>query len=156
ARGHCGLFGLIPRCAMQRRSGHCGFRSAASARSADAPSAEARRRGVMEDPGYFGATVAFGNVDAQMIPVPLDEQGLCVAAGVRICSHAKGAYVTPAHQFPLGMTMSLERRMALLKWASHSGAFVIEDDYDSEYRFEGRPVPALQSLDRNSNVIFIG
>ena len=91
-----------------------------------------------------------------MIPVPLDEHGLSVSAGLRTCPHAKGVYVTPAHQFPLGMTMSLERRMALLKWASRTGAFVIEDDYDSEYRFEGRPVPAMQSLDRNSNVIFIG
>jgi len=73
-----------------------------------------------------------------------------------MCAHAKGVYLTPAHQFPLGMTMSLERRMAVLKWASCAGAFVIEDDYDSEYRFEGQPVPALQSLDRNSNVIIIG
>jgi GntR family transcriptional regulator/MocR family aminotransferase len=110
----------------------------------------------MEDPGYFGATIAFGNAGAQMIPVPLDEQGISVSAGLRMSPHAKGAYVTPAHQFPLGMTMSLERRMALLNWASRTGAFVIEDDYDSEYRFEGRPVPAMQSLDRNSNVIFIG
>jgi GntR family transcriptional regulator/MocR family aminotransferase len=110
----------------------------------------------VEDPGYFGATIAFGNVDAQMIPVPVDEQGLSVSSGLRMCPRAKGAYLTPAHQFPLGMTMSLERRMAVLKWASRTGAFVIEDDYDSEYRFEGRPVPAMQSLDRNANVIFIG
>jgi GntR family transcriptional regulator / MocR family aminotransferase len=110
----------------------------------------------MEDPGYFGAAIAFGNIGAQMIPVPLDEQGLSVSAGLRMRRHARGAYVTPAHQFPLGMTMSLERRMALLKWASDTGAFIIEDDYDSEYRFEGRPVAALQSLDRDSNVIFIG
>ena len=110
----------------------------------------------MEDPGYFGATIAFGNAGAKMIPVPLDEQGISVSAGLRMCPHAKGAYVTPGHQFPLGMTMSLERRMAVLHWASRNGAFVIEDDYDSEYRFEGSPVPAMQSLDRNSNVIFIG
>jgi len=110
----------------------------------------------MEDPGYFGAGIAFGNVGAKIIAVPCDEHGLCVSAGVKVCPHAKGAYVTPAHQFPLGMTMSLERRMALLKWASYTGAFIIEDDYDSEYRFEGRPVPALQSLDRNSSVILIG
>lgn len=110
----------------------------------------------MEDPGYFGATLAFANVGAQMIPVPVDEQGLCVSDGLTICRHAKGVYVTPAHQFPLGMTMSLERRMAVLQWASRTGAFIIEDDYDSEYRFEGCPVPAMQSLDRNSNVIFIG
>jgi GntR family transcriptional regulator/MocR family aminotransferase len=110
----------------------------------------------MEDPGYFGAEIAFNSVGAKIIPVPVDEQGLNVEAGLKLCPHAKGAYVTPAHQFPLGMTMSLERRMALLKWASRAGAFVIEDDYDSEYRFEGSPVPALQSLDKNSNVILVG
>jgi len=110
----------------------------------------------MEDPGYFGASIAFSNIGAKIIPVPVDEQGLNVGAGLTMCPHAKGVYVTPAHQFPLGMTMSLERRMALLKWASRAGAFVIEDDYDSEYRFEGRPIPALQGLDRNSNVILIG
>jgi GntR family transcriptional regulator / MocR family aminotransferase len=110
----------------------------------------------MEDPGYFGASVAFGNVGARIIPVPVDEEGLSVSAGRKLCPHAKGVYVTPAHQFPLGVTMSLERRMAILNWASRSGAFVIEDDYDSEYRFEGQPVPALQSLDNHSSVIFIG
>ena len=110
----------------------------------------------MEDPGYFGATVAFGNVGARIIPVPVDEEGLSVSAGTKICPHAKGVYLTPAHQFPLGVTMSLKRRMAILNWASRAGAFVIEDDYDSEYRFEGQPVPALQSLDNHSNVIFIG
>src|SRR4051794_6217447 len=110
----------------------------------------------MEDPGYFGATIAFGNAAAKMIPVPLDEHGLSVTTALKICRHAKGAYVTPAHQFPLGMTMSLDRRIALLQWASHTGAFVIEDDYDSEYRFEGPPIPAMQSLDRNSNVILVG
>ena len=110
----------------------------------------------MEDPGYFGATIAFGNAGAQIIPVPLDEHGLSVSAGLKTSRQAKGAYVTPAHQFPLGMTMPLERRMSLLKWAFDTGAFIIEDDYDSEYRFVGRPIAALQSLDRNSNVIFIG
>jgi GntR family transcriptional regulator/MocR family aminotransferase len=110
----------------------------------------------MEDPGYFGASVAFGNVGAKIIPVPVDDEGLSVSVGKRSCAHAKGAYLTPAHQFPLGVTMSLERRMALLNWASRTGAFVIEDDYDSEFRFEGQPVPALQSLDNHSNVIFIG
>lgn len=110
----------------------------------------------MEDPGYFGATIAFDTVGAKIIPVPVDEQGLSVSAGIKLCAHATGVYLTPAHQFPLGMTMSLERRMAVLNWASGAGAFVIEDDYDSEYRFEGQPVPALQSLDRGSNVILIG
>jgi GntR family transcriptional regulator/MocR family aminotransferase len=110
----------------------------------------------MEDPGYFGASIAFANVGARIVPVPVDEQGLSVSAGSRMCARPRGMYLTPAHQFPLGMTMSLERRMAVLKCASRAGAFVIEDDYDSEYRFEGRPVPALQGLDRSSNVIFIG
>ena len=110
----------------------------------------------MEDPAYFGATVALANAGAKVVPVPVDEQGLSVSIGRKVCPHAKGAYVTPAHQFPLGMTMSLGRRMALLEWASAAGAFIIEDDYDSEYRFEGTPVPALQSLDRGSNVIFTG
>jgi GntR family transcriptional regulator/MocR family aminotransferase len=110
----------------------------------------------MEDPGYFGARVAFDNAGARMIPVPVNDEGLSVSAGIKICPDAKGAYVTPAHQFPLGVTMSLERRMALLTWAARTGAFVIEDDYDSEYRFEGPPLPALQSLDNHSSVIFIG
>lgn len=110
----------------------------------------------MEDPGYFGASIAFESVGARIVPVPVDTEGLSVSAGLRMCPQAKGAYVTPAHQFPLGMTMSLERRMEVLKWASSAGAFVIEDDYDSEYRFEGQPVPAMQTLDGNSNVIFIG
>lgn len=110
----------------------------------------------MEDPGYFGARIAFDNTGARTIPVPVDDEGLSVSAGIKICPDAKGAYVTPAHQFPLGVTMSLERRMALLRWASRTGAFIIEDDYDSEYRFEGPPLPALQSLDHHSSVIFIG
>jgi GntR family transcriptional regulator/MocR family aminotransferase len=110
----------------------------------------------IEDPGYFGATVAFGNAGARIIAVPVDDEGLSVSAGTKICPHARGVYVTPGHQFPLGVTMSLKRRMAVLNWASRTGAFVIEDDYDSEYRFAGQPVPALQSLDNHSNVIFIG
>jgi GntR family transcriptional regulator/MocR family aminotransferase len=110
----------------------------------------------MEDPGYFGARIAFENIGAKIVAVPVDNEGLSVSAGTNICPDAKGAYTTPAHQFPLGVTMSLKRRMALLNWASRAGAFVIEDDYDSEYRFEGPPLPSLQSLDNQSNVIFIG
>jgi GntR family transcriptional regulator / MocR family aminotransferase len=110
----------------------------------------------MEDPGYFGATVAFGSVGAKIVPVPVDEEGLSVSTGKKLCMHARGVYLTPAHQFPLGVTMSLERRIAVLNWASRIGAFVIEDDYDSEYRFEGQPAPALQSLDTHASVIFIG
>lgn len=110
----------------------------------------------MEDPGYFGAAMAFRNAGARVVPVPLDDDGLSVAAGVQLCSRARAAYLTPAHHCPLGTTMSLDRRLALLDWASRAGAFVIEDDYDSEYRFERRPIPALQGLDADANVIFTG
>lgn len=110
----------------------------------------------VEDPGYFGATIALDNLGATVIPVPVDDQGLSVTAGAELCDHPRGIYLTPAHQFPLGMTMSLERRMDVLRFAARVGAFIIEDDYDSEYRFEGRPVPTLQSLDRTSSVILVG
>jgi GntR family transcriptional regulator/MocR family aminotransferase len=110
----------------------------------------------MEDPGYFGAAIAFRNAGARIVPVPVDERGLRVAEGRRLCGNARLAYVTPGHQFPLGMTMSLESRLDLLEWAGLSRAFVIEDDYDSEFRFRGKPMPSLQSLDKNGSVIFLG
>jgi GntR family transcriptional regulator / MocR family aminotransferase len=110
----------------------------------------------IEDPGYFGAEVAFRNAGAEIILVPLDEEGLSITKGKHLCTRAKAAYLTPAHQFPLGITMSLQRRLALLDWAREVGGFLIEDDYDSEFRFEGLPVPALQGLDQAGNVILIG
>lgn len=110
----------------------------------------------LEDPGYFGASIAFRNVGAKIVPVAVDEHGLSVSEGKQLSPNAKAVYLTPAHQFPLGMTMSLERRLDVLAWAGEMGAFVIEDDYDSEFRFQGLPVPALQGLDRNGNVIFLG
>jgi GntR family transcriptional regulator / MocR family aminotransferase len=110
----------------------------------------------IEDPGYFGATAAFRYAGAKIIPVPLDDHGLDIFAARKLLARPKAAYVTPSHQFPLGMSMSVERRLSLLSWASEVGAFVIEDDYDSEYRFEGRPIPALQGLDKKGSVIFLG
>jgi GntR family transcriptional regulator/MocR family aminotransferase len=110
----------------------------------------------MEDPGYFGAAIAFQRAGARIIPVPVDGHGLSVSSGIKMCAKARGAFLTPAHQYPLGMTMSLSRRMEVLEWASRAGAFVIEDDYDSEYRFGGQPVPAMQGIDRSDCVIFIG
>lgn len=110
----------------------------------------------VEDPGYFGAIAAFHQAGARIIPVPVDEDGLSVSQGEKLCRPAKAAYLTPAHQFPLGMAMPVERRIAVLKWARETGAFLMEDDYDSEYRFDGRPMPALQGLDKTGSVIFLG
>lgn len=110
----------------------------------------------LEDPGYFGARIALDSVGAKIVPVPVDSEGIRVSIGRKLAAGAAGAYVTPAHQFPLGPVLSLGRRMELLNWAANAGAFIIEDDYDSEFRFEGRPVPALMSLDRSSSVILVG
>jgi GntR family transcriptional regulator/MocR family aminotransferase len=108
----------------------------------------------MEDPGYVGASIAFAAAGARVSGVPVDDAGMTLpAARLR---GARLVYVTPAHQFPLGTTMSLERRVALLKWAGRSGALIFEDDYDGEYRYAGRPVPALQGLDRFGRVLFAG
>jgi GntR family transcriptional regulator/MocR family aminotransferase len=91
-----------------------------------------------------------------MIPVPVDQDGLNVAAGIKLSPRAKLAYVTPANQFPLSVTMSADRRMELLNWAAGAGAWIVEDEYDAEYRYHGRPVAALQSLDRSGSVIYVG
>lgn len=110
----------------------------------------------MENPGYFGARYALENAGARLVPVPVDREGLDVAAGQRQCSQARLAFVTPSHQFPAGVTMSLARRLALLQWAGEANAWILEDDYDSEFRFGGRPLEALQGLDRANRVIYIG
>jgi GntR family transcriptional regulator/MocR family aminotransferase len=86
----------------------------------------------------------------------LDEEGLDVRAGARLAPDARLIYVTPSHQYPLGVTMTLARRLALLEWANRAGAWVLEDDYDSEYRYAGRPLAALQGLDSEGRVIYLG
>jgi GntR family transcriptional regulator/MocR family aminotransferase len=110
----------------------------------------------MEDPGYFGSRGAFLGAGARIIPVPIDHQGMVVPAGIERAPRARLVYTTPSHQFPLGFTMSLARRLALLDWAKRSGAYIIEDDYDSEFRFSGHPLAALQGLDDAGRVIYIG
>src|SRR5713226_10284815 len=110
----------------------------------------------VEEPGYPGAAIVFRAVGAKVCPVPVDAEGLDLELGQRRWKHAKLVYVTPAHQFPLGVTMSLRRRLALLEWARRSRTLILEDDYDSEYRYSGRPIPALQGLDRAGVVIFAG
>ncbi|WP_329214558.1 PLP-dependent aminotransferase family protein [Streptomyces sp. NBC_00683] len=110
-------------------------------------------RVAVEEPGYPPARLAFLAQGAEVTGVPVDAEGLLVDA---IPPGTRAVYVTPAHQFPLGMPMSLRRRTALLRWARRHGAAVIEDDYDSEFRFGGRPVETLQSLDRDGHVIYVG
>jgi len=110
----------------------------------------------MEEPGYAGLRGAFTAAGAEVVPVPLDAEGLSVVAGRARAADARMAAVTPSHQYPLGLTMSLARRLELLAWARQAEAWVLEDDYDSEYRYTGRPVPALQGLDDAGRVIYVG
>ena len=110
----------------------------------------------IEDPGYMGARSVLLGVGARLVPVPIDAEGLSVSAGEARCADARLVYVSPSHQYPLGVTMSLARRLSLLEWASRSGAWILEDDYDSEYRYTGRPLSALQGLDQEGRVIYIG
>ncbi|KVN41408.1 DNA-binding protein [Burkholderia pyrrocinia] len=107
----------------------------------------------VEDPGYPPARAAFASLGATVASVPVDAHGLVVD---RLPDDARLVYVTPSHQFPLGMPMSLERRVALLEWAQRRRAVVIEDDYDGEFRFEGRPMESLKSLDRAGLVAYVG
>jgi len=110
----------------------------------------------VEEPGYRLALQVLKMAGCKLIPVPVDDEGLDVAAGIERCRNARAAYVTPSHQFPLGVTMSASRRIQLLDWAQSSGSWIIEDDYDSEYRYADMPIASLQGLDRNSRVIYVG
>ncbi len=108
----------------------------------------------MENPGYPGAAIVFEAAGAKIQAMPVDSEGMEMKrASLR---GARLVYVTPGHQFPTGITMSLPRRLALLEWARQSGAMIFEDDYDSEFRYAGRPAPALQGLDRSGLVLFSG
>ena len=108
----------------------------------------------MENPGYPGAAAVFKAAGAKISAVSLDEEGMRLETTA--LRGAKLVYVTPGHQFPMGITMGLARRLQLLDWAARSGAVILEDDYDSEYRYSGRPVPALQGLDQRGLVLFTG
>ncbi|HEV2676916.1 MAG TPA: PLP-dependent aminotransferase family protein [Aliidongia sp.] len=109
-----------------------------------------------EEPGYRAAAAAFVASGAQVVPVPVDGEGIDVAAGIRLAPDARLVYVSPSHQFPTGVAMSLSRRLQLLAWAARTGAFIIEDDYDSEFRYVGRPLAALQGLDEAGRVVYVG
>ncbi|HKD82627.1 MAG TPA: PLP-dependent aminotransferase family protein [Candidatus Angelobacter sp.] len=110
----------------------------------------------LEDPGYTYARDVLAMTGCKLVPVPIDAEGLDVAAGIRLNHKARAAFVTPSHQYPLGVTMSASRRLQLLDWAQSVGAWIIEDDYDNEYRYDGMPISSLQGLDDNARVIYIG
>jgi GntR family transcriptional regulator/MocR family aminotransferase len=110
----------------------------------------------LEDPCYLGARAALAFAGAEIVPVAVDEHGLRVADGLRRAPRARLAYVTPSHQYPTGAALSLERRVALIDWAAKRGAWIVEDDYDSEFRYAGQPLAPLWSLDPRARVIYLG
>ncbi len=110
----------------------------------------------LEDPGYPMAQQALSAMRARLVPVRVDADGLQVSEGIARAPRARLAVVTPSHQCPLGMALALPRRFALLEWARAAGAWIVEDDYDSEYRYAGHPLPALKSLDSQDRVLYVG
>jgi GntR family transcriptional regulator/MocR family aminotransferase len=110
-------------------------------------------RVAVEDPGYPLPRLLFTSLGLRVQPVPVDEQGIVVDA---LPDNARLVYVTPSHRYPLGVTMSLPRRLALLAWAARNNAAIIEDDYDSEFRFDERPIEPLQTLDISGRVVYVG
>lgn len=110
----------------------------------------------VEDPGYGPTKDMLASMGMALVPVSVDNEGICVEQGKERAADARLAIVTPAHQSPLSVSLSLARRLALLDWAAHSNAWIIEDDYDGEYRYLGRPLPALKSLDGEGRVIYSG
>ena len=112
-------------------------------------------RVIVEEPGYQGARQILVAAGARLIPTAVDDAGLDVSRLPR-GSDVRLAYVTPSHQFPLGGVLPLARRLTLLRWAQETGAYVVEDDYDSEFRYEGHPIEAVQGLDRAGRVLYIG
>jgi GntR family transcriptional regulator/MocR family aminotransferase len=110
----------------------------------------------VEDPCFPIIPSMFNALPAKVVPVPVDKDGFDSLEARRRCRRPKLIYVTPAHQFPLGPMMLVSRRMALLEWSYHTRAWIFEDDYDSEYRYAGRPVPALQGFDQRGSVIYSG
>lgn len=113
-------------------------------------------RVAVEEPGYPGARAALGAGGAELVSVPVDEEGMNVDSLRRRGRRVRAAYVTPSHQYPLGTSMTAARRFALLDWAFRREAWVLEDDYDSEYRYVSRPLGALQGMDAHERVIYMG
>ncbi|MFZ9632665.1 MAG: PLP-dependent aminotransferase family protein [Alphaproteobacteria bacterium] len=110
----------------------------------------------IEDPAYPMAAALLRGAGQRIVPVRVDAEGLDVAAGRRAAPRARAAYATPSHQFPLGVAMTMRRRLELLAWAREAGAWIIEDDYDSEFRYAGPPLAALQGIDDAGRVVYVG
>lgn len=110
----------------------------------------------VESPSYPTTARVLARAGARIVPVPVDDSGMDIEEGQRRCASARLAVVTPSHQSPMGVALALPRRMALLDWAHTANAYIVEDDYDGEYRYSGHPLPALQSLDSNGRVIYVG
>jgi len=113
-------------------------------------------RAWIEEPGYRFARDVFHLNGCRVVPIPVDGEGMNVEVGMNRCRSAEAALVTPSHQYPSGATMSASRRLQLLEWAHSSGSWIIEDDYDSEYRYEGMPISSLQGLDPGCHVVYVG
>jgi GntR family transcriptional regulator/MocR family aminotransferase len=113
-------------------------------------------RVAIEEPGYPGAHAAIRASGAELVPVPVDDEGIDVDALAALRARISAIYVTPSHQYPLGASMSAVRRLALLDWAARREVWILEDDYDSEYRYVSRPLGALQGLDTRDRVVYIG
>ena len=111
----------------------------------------------LEEPGYPPTRELLGHTwRIAAVSVPVDREGMIISAGTKAAPRARAAVVTPAHQSPLCVSLSLPRRLALLDWATRNNAWIIEDDYDGEYRYVSRPLPALKSLDRDGRVLYAG
>ena len=110
----------------------------------------------IEEPGYRPTAAVLGAAGAKLVPVPVDDEGLSVVEGLGMAPVPRLICISPSHQYPLGVTMSLGRRLELLEAARAVGSFLLEDDYDSEYRYAGRPLAALQGLDQGGQVIYLG
>lgn len=110
----------------------------------------------VENPGFPPTRELLGQLQIDAVPVPVDSDGLMISEGVKLAPKARLAVVTPAHQSPLCVTLSLPRRQALLDWATRNTAWIVEDDYDGEFRYVSRPLPALKSLDRDGRVLYSG
>jgi GntR family transcriptional regulator/MocR family aminotransferase len=110
----------------------------------------------IEEPSYRLARHVLLGAGCRLVPVPVDQEGLNISAGIKAFHRARGAIVSPSHQFPLGSIMTIARRHQLLEWADHVGSWIIEDDYDSEYRYRAMPVPSLQGMDSHAGVVYIG